>query len=112
MRMRTYVLSMFWVLSLSACTGDSPKPVTSTLITNAVIYDGSGDAPYNGAVRFDTVTQRIVAVGDIDAIPGETIIDAEGLALAPGFIDTHSHHAEDVEEFRHMPGVLSQSTVS
>ena len=108
MRMRTYVLSMFWVLSLSACTGDSPEPVTSTLITNAVIYDGSGDAPYNGAVRFDTATQRIVAVGDIDAIPGETIIDVEGLALAPGFIDTHSHHAEDAEEFRHMPGALSQ----
>ena len=108
MHIRTYVLSLFWVLSLSACSVDSPEPVTSTLITNAVIYDGSGDAPYNGAVRFDNVTQRIIAVGGIEAMPGETIIDAEGLALAPGFIDTHSHHAEDAEEFRRMPGVLSQ----
>jgi N-acyl-D-amino-acid deacylase len=108
MRIRTFVLSLFWVFSLSACTVDSPETASSTLIVNAVIYDGSGGTPYNGAVRFDTETQRIVAVGDLQAIPGEVVIDAKGLALAPGFIDTHSHHYEDADKFRHMPGVLSQ----
>ena len=108
MRKRTYVLSFFGALLLTACTVDSPETASSTLIVNAVIYDGSGGAPYNGAVRFDPATQRIVAVGDIDEAPGEVIIDAQGLALAPGFIDTHSHHYDDADKFRHMPGVLSQ----
>jgi N-acyl-D-amino-acid deacylase len=108
MRKRTYVLSFFGTLLLTACTVDSPETASSTLIVNAVIFDGSGGAPYNGAVRFDPATQRIVAVGDIDEVPGEVIIDAQGLALAPGFIDTHSHHYDDADKFRHMPGVLSQ----
>lgn len=108
MRNSTYVLSLFWVFLLSACTVESPETASSTLIVNAVIYDGSGGAPYSGAVRFDPATQRIVAVGDIDEVPGEVIIDAQGLALAPGFIDTHSHHDRESDKFRHMPGVLSQ----
>jgi N-acyl-D-amino-acid deacylase len=102
------VLSLLWVFLLSACTVDSPDTAPSTLIVNAVVYDGSGGAPYSGAVRFDPATQRIVAVGDIEESPGETIVDAQGLALAPGFIDTHSHHDEESDSFRHMPGVLSQ----
>ncbi len=35
---------------------------------------------------------RIVAVGDLKPEAGEHIVDAAGLTLAPGFIDTHSHH--------------------
>ena len=108
MQIRPYLLILSWLLSLSACTTELPEPVSSTLISNAAIFDGSGDAPYEGSVRFDATTQRIVAVGDLEAIPGEVVIDAKGQALAPGFIDTHSHHYEDADTFRHMPGVLSQ----
>jgi N-acyl-D-amino-acid deacylase len=108
MRIRTFLLILSWVLPLSACTVESPEPVSSTLISNAVIFDGSGDDPYKGSVRFDATTQRIIAVGDLEIIPGEIVIDAKGLALAPGFIDSHSHHDDDLEEYPHMPGVLSQ----
>ena len=108
MHIRTYLLILSFLWSLFACTVESPEPVSSTLISNAVIFDGSGNDPYEGSVRFDATTQRIVAVGDLEAIPGEVVIDAKGQALAPGFIDTHSHHYEDADKFRHMPGVLSQ----
>ena len=108
MQIRTNLLILSCLLSLFACTVESPVPVSSTLISNAVIFDGSGDEPYEGSLRFDAATQRIVAVGDLEAIPGEAVFDAKGLALAPGFIDTHSHHYEDADKFRHMPGVLSQ----
>ncbi len=64
----------------------------ATLITRAQIIDGSGTAPYLGSVRVDG--DRIVAVGEVAPMPGDTIVDANGLALAPGFIDTHSHSDE------------------
>lgn len=91
--------------ALAACSDTTPV-VTSTLITNAVVHDGSGSEPQHAAVRIDG--DRIIEIGQIEALAGEIVIDAGGLALAPGFIDTHSHHDSDLQEYRHMPGVLSQ----
>ncbi|RMG88381.1 MAG: D-aminoacylase [Bacteroidetes bacterium] len=54
------------------------------LIKNALIYDGSGNAPVAGSVGVNG--DRIVAVGDLNAV-GEKELDAGGLALAPGFIN-------------------------
>lgn len=104
---RTALASVMVLLSIfvSGCETDTPE-VSSTLIANARIFDGSGSDAITGAVRFDG--DRIIDVGDLEALPGETIVDAEGLALVPGFIDTHSHHDEELEKYRHMPGVLSQ----
>jgi N-acyl-D-amino-acid deacylase len=62
--------------------------MTGLLITGALILDGSG-AP---GVRADVAVSagRIVAVGDDLPVAGRRI-DADGLALAPGFIDMHAH---------------------
>jgi len=90
---------------LVACS-DPAAVVNSTLISNAIIHDGAGGEPFRGAVRISG--DRIIAVGDIEALEGETIVDAGGMVLAPGFIDTHSHHDSNMAEYRHMPGVLSQ----
>lgn len=65
-------------------------PVNSTLITNARIIDGSGQPAYSGALRFRG--ELITEIGMLQPLPGETVIDAGGLTLTPGFIDTHSHH--------------------
>jgi len=53
------------------------------------------------AVRIEG--QRIAEVGALKARRDETEIDAGGLILAPGFIDTHSHADEDLLE---QPGAL------
>ena len=55
------------------------------VIRNATIYDGSGGAPYAGGVAIRG--EKIVAVGDVSDAKGDTEIDAEGLAVAPGFIN-------------------------
>jgi len=60
-----------------------------TLIVNARIVDGSGLPARPGAVR--VAGERIVAVGEIPLARGDTVLDARGMVLAPGFIDTHSH---------------------
>ena len=106
------ILGVVAATLFASCEVQSPPTVSSKLIVNAVIHDGSGNAPVDGAVRFDTSTGRIIAIGDLDGIAGEVVVDAEGLVLAPGFIDPHSHHDEDYDAFRHMPGPLSQGVTT
>lgn len=112
MLLRRLIPTMLATLVLAACSDAMQEPVTSTLITNAMIFDGSGGAAYRGAVRIDFATQRIMALGDVEPLPGELVFDVEGLAVAPGFIDTHSHHDEDLETHRDMPGVVSQGVTT
>jgi N-acyl-D-amino-acid deacylase len=106
---RHITVFLFCTAMLAAC-GDPVPIATSTLITNAIIHDGSGGEPIHGAVRIDG--DRIIGIGELEPLGGETIIDAGGLALAPGFIDTHSHHDGGMAEYRHMPGVLSQGVTT
>ena len=51
---------------------------------------------------------RVTEVGDLRARPGERVIDAGGLALAPGFIDTHSHHSGGLFDMRDAVAAVSQ----
>lgn len=102
----------FSLLLLHACGGEVETPASSTLLANAMIYDGTGADGYRGSVRIDAATQRIMALGSVEPIAGETVYDAEGLVVAPGFIDSHSHHDLQLEQNRHMPGVLSQGVTT
>jgi N-acyl-D-amino-acid deacylase len=93
--------------ALSACNPAAPPALpsadlTSLLIDNVVIVDGSGAPRQPGAVRIDG--GKIVASGTLEALPGETVIDGGGLVLAPGFIDTHSHADDELFE---QPGALA-----
>ena len=58
------------------------------LITNGLIIDGTGSAPYRADVA---VSQGdIVAIGSLPGTAQHTL-DAAGLVIAPGFIDLHTH---------------------
>jgi N-acyl-D-amino-acid deacylase len=78
------------------------------LIRGGAVYDGTGSpgARADVAVR-DGV---IVAVGNVDGVAKRTI-DATGLAVAPGFIDVHSHDDAAVlggsMDFKLMQGVTT-----
>ena len=62
--------------------------MTSFVIQNALIVDGTGKPGFLGSVAVED--DQIVEVGSITS-PGDVIIDAEGLVLAPGIIDSHTH---------------------
>lgn len=72
------------------------------IVVDASILDGSGAPAVRGAVRVRA--GRIVDVGDLHPAGGETVIDAGGLTLTPGFIDDHSHHDSGLEA---EPGALA-----
>ncbi len=76
--------------NVPAATTSRPASAPGTLIYDARIVDGSGDPARTGAVRIRG--ERIVEVGALAPQAGETLVDARGLVLAPGFIDTHNHH--------------------
>ena len=58
------------------------------LIKNGLVLDGTGGASYSADVA--AVGGDIVAIGRLDGEAAKTI-NAEGLAVSPGFIDLHSH---------------------
>jgi N-acyl-D-amino-acid deacylase len=83
---RLHVLPWIALLFFAAC---APTAET-TLISDVLIVDGTGAPGYAGSVRLQG--ERIAEIGDLTATRGETVIDGVGLVLAPGFIDSHSHH--------------------
>jgi N-acyl-D-amino-acid deacylase len=63
-----------------------------TVIRGGDVFDGTGAPPIRAAVGIER--GRIVAVaanGDAASLDGANVVDAAGLAVAPGFIDLHSH---------------------
>ncbi|HTW44238.1 MAG TPA: D-aminoacylase [Acidobacteriaceae bacterium] len=60
-----------------------------TLIRNATVYDGSGAAPEAADVAIGGA--KILAISPSLDCYAVMTIEADGLALAPGFIDTHTH---------------------
>ncbi len=98
-------LILFVALLGAACAGKSGTP-SGTTITNVQIVDGTGAPARTGAVRL--VGDTIVAVGDVAPAAGDSVVDGGGLTLAPGFIDTHSHHDRGVLSTPEAVGAVSQ----
>ena len=92
----------FTLVALAQLAPQSP----TTLIRNAVLIDGTGGPPRRGDVR--VAGDRIVAVGTLTPVSGDQVVDAGGLALAPGFIDTHSHHDRGLTTGRDALAMVSQ----
>ncbi len=59
------------------------------LIKNGMVYDGSGSVPIKTDVG--VIGDKIEAIGDLNGAKAKRVIDAKGLAVAPGFIDLHAH---------------------
>jgi len=79
----------------SAFRGTSASDA-SILIINAQLADGTGAPLISGALRIRD--QRIAGFGKLIPAPGERVIDAHGLVLAPGFIDVHNHSIEGLDK--------------
>jgi len=86
----TIVLAM-----LAQERSQSPAPADfDVIIRGGTVYDGTGAAPRQAdvAIRGD----RIAAIGDLNTARARTIVDAKGLAVAPGFINMLSWSTESL----------------
>lgn len=76
------------------------------LFTDATVVDGTGAPRRVADVR--VVGDRIAEIGDLEPNTDDTVVDARGLVLAPGFIDTHSHHDRGLTEMPDAVAATSQ----
>ena len=59
------------------------------VVRGGTVIDGTGAPPFRADVA--VAGGRIAHVGDLTDARDAAVLDAEGLAVAPGFIDIHSH---------------------
>lgn len=93
MRIASVVIAKI-VLFLGLAGAVSAAEQVDLIIHDGVIYDGSGGNPVRGdvAVRGG----RVVAVGKLSGYQSRQKLDAKGLAVAPGFINTLSWATESL----------------
>src|SRR4249920_2682446 len=91
---RTFA-SVSSVIAIAALYSGLPTALAQTssfVILNALLVDGTGAPPRAGGLRVSD--GRIADVGDVKPSGSDVVIDAHGLALAPGFIDPHNHSTD------------------
>ncbi|MEO8198698.1 MAG: amidohydrolase family protein, partial [Thermoanaerobaculia bacterium] len=95
---------------LASPGADAAEGAATTLVTHVLLLDGSGAPGRLGSLRIagDRIAGVAYAPETLAALPGETAIDAHGLALAPGFIDTHTHGDEQIREIPDALAAVSQ----
>lgn len=90
------------LLTIAGCAqeaADDAAPAEDTvrydvIIQNGVIYDGTGAPGYEGDIAISG--DRIAAIGDLGDAAAETVVDAQDMAVAPGFINMLSWAVEDL----------------
>lgn len=83
------LLAQLAVASAASAQGTPAPARFDVIVRGGRVLDGSG----NPWLRADVGIRgdRVAAVGDLRSATAATVLDATGLYVAPGFIDTHSH---------------------
>jgi N-acyl-D-amino-acid deacylase len=85
-------------------------PAFDTVFRDALVYDGAGTAPHRASLAIKD--ERIVALGDVSPADAREVVDAGHLALAPGFIDAHTHDDRIVLDAPDMLPKVSQGVTT
>ncbi len=90
---RRLTVSLLAALLAGGCAGES----FDVVLSGGDVFDGGGGDPVTAdiGIRGD----RIAAVGDLSGADAAILVDVTGLAVAPGFVDVHSHAVRGA--FRH-----------
>ena len=86
------VIFLFGIISVSIAQSKSAE--FDVIIKNGVIYDGTGGKSFKGDVGIKG--DKIAAIGNLSQKQAKSVIDAKGLAVAPGFINMLSWSTESL----------------
>lgn len=100
------LLTLLLAMASTPAFAAAPPNEATAVISNITIVDGTGAPARKGSVRI--ADGRILDVGDVTPGQTEIVIDGGGKTLAPGFIDTHSHHDEDIPKSGDLVAAISQ----
>ncbi|MCB9319321.1 MAG: D-aminoacylase [Lewinellaceae bacterium] len=93
--MKSAFLAFLMALTVTIFSGCSKPGVHyDILITNAMIYDGTGSPGYAGSVGI--MGDTIAAVGELENATGTETVDAGGMAVSPGFVNMLSWATESL----------------
>jgi N-acyl-D-amino-acid deacylase len=95
-----YRIAIAAIAAAAVCLAHSPARLAplaqqfDVVIRGGTVYDGTGSAgrQLDVAIRGD----RIAGIGDFRGAPATTVVDASGLAVAPGFINMLSWSTESL----------------
>jgi N-acyl-D-amino-acid deacylase len=83
--------------------GAFPSPAHAqpydVVIVNGTVIDGTGAPRFRADVAIDDGRVALVDRGGIDPALAETVIDAEGQVVTPGFIDNHAHVQQSIADY-------------
>jgi N-acyl-D-amino-acid deacylase len=82
-------MRIFFLLSVLHLSQIAFSQSYDVLIRNGKIVDGTGNSWFYGDVGISQ--GKIVKVGSLNKSAAAKVIDAQGLIVAPGFIDVHAH---------------------
>jgi len=88
------------------CSCNSGKQEFDTIIRNGMIYDGHGGEPFTGDIGINNDT--IAFIGDLSKSKAVKEVDANGNAVAPGFINMLSWATESLIEDGRSQGDIKQ----
>ena len=87
------ILTALAALALAASVSTQTPPAFDIVLRGGTIYDGTGASPRQGDVAIRN--GRIATVGSVSGGRAQIEIEVKGLAVAPGFINIHSHPIGD-----------------
>lgn len=100
-------INLFLLLFVSAA---SQQAEFDLLIRNGRIVDGTGNPSFIGDVALRD--GRITAIGKLANAAAKRTIDAQGLVVAPGFIDIHNHSDDTILEDGNAESMVRQGVTS
>lgn len=113
-RRKVLALSLLLLLSSSFCLSQTRQNATpanfDVIIRGGTVYDGTGGVPRRADVGLKG--DRIAAIGNLQAATAANIVDATGLAVAPGFINMLSHSESSLIADGRSQGELRQGVTT
>ncbi|MEO7965508.1 MAG: amidohydrolase family protein [Gemmatimonadaceae bacterium] len=108
-----FVVTLLGITALTIpVSAQRPAPQFDLLVRGGTVIDGTGAPAFRADIGItgDRIT-RIKRSG-LAAESARSVIDATGLMIAPGFIDSHAHVATAIVEYRLAENFIRQGITS